>query len=135
MFASFTIVCAGLRVVAHKWILSLYKCYKQGKVGGSTYSTDPNVSAPVLIFPVVLVLLLLLNGLVSVVFFMYFQSLSFLDSFYMIFIFITTIGYGDILPDIFDDAYVLILFYGFLGMPFLFFYLLFSEIAEILQKK
>ena len=53
----------------------------------------------------------------------------------MIFIFITTIGYGDLLPDMFDNVYVLILFYNFLGMPFLFFYLLVSETADILQKK
>ena len=135
VFAKVTFSCAGLRFVAHKWIVSLYKRYKRGKVCGSIYSMDSEASPPVWIFPCVLVLLLLLNGLISVVFFMYFQSLSFLDSFYMIFIFITTVGYGDIVPEIFDNVYVLILFYGFLGMPFLFFYLLFSETADILQKK
>ena len=113
----------------------MYKHYKQGKVGGSNYTMDTDISPPVLIFPTVLILLLLLNGVVSVVFFMFYQNLSFLDSFYMIFIFITTIGYGDLLPDMFENVYVLILFYNFLGMPFLFFYLLVSETADILQKK
>ena len=79
--------------------------------------------------------LILLIFLISMIaFFMHHQELSFLEAFYMIFMTLTTVGYGDYIPNYYTDVPVFFLFFVVCSIPFSIFVALLADINDLMTK-
>ena len=84
---------------------------------------------------VTITLFFLLNLLLNVVLSMFIEGLTFVDSLYMMVITLTTIGYGDIVPDYTSSVWHFAYFAYIVGTPCALLVGIISEVVEIIENK
>merc|ERR1712150_51778 len=90
----------GLRMLLSFWLFPIYRsCKRRQQI---TNNADPTI-LPAYLVSTTLSVILLVFIIFILVFFMHYQDLSFLEAFYMIFMSLTTIGYGDYIPNYYTD--------------------------------
>ena len=122
-------VKSGLRMLLSLWLLPIYRSCKRRQ----QITTTPDVTLlPSYLVSTVLSLILLIFIISILIFFMHYQDLSFLEAFYMIFMSLTTIGYGDYIPNYYTDLPVFFLFWFVCSIPFSIFVALLGEISDFM---
>ena len=84
---------------------------------------------------IVIIIFFLLTLVINVIICMALQGLSFVDSFYMLVITLTTIGYGDIVPAYTSSVFTLVCFVYIIATPFVLLIGIISEVIGILDRK
>ena len=121
----------GLRMLLSLWLLPIYRSCKRRQ----QITTTPDITIlPSYLVSTVLSLILLIFIMSILIFFMHYQDLSFLEAFYMIFMSLTTIGYGDYIPNYYTDLPVFFLFWFVCSIPFSIFVALLGEISDLMTK-
>ena len=119
----------GLRMLLSLWLLPIYRSCKRRQ----QITTTPDITIlPSYLVSTVLSLILLIFIMSILIFFMHYQDLSFLEAFYMIFMSLTTIGYGDYIPNYYTDLPVFFLFWFVCSIPFSIFVALLGEISDLM---
>ena len=119
----------GLRMLLSLWLLPIYRSCKRRQ----QITTTPDITIlPSYLVSTVLSLILLIFIMSILIFFMHYQHLSFLEAFYMIFMSLTTIGYGDYIPNYYTDLPVFFLFWFVCSIPFSIFVALLGEISDLM---
>ena len=96
----------GLRMLLSFWLLPIYRSCKR-----QIRNTSDVPVLPAYLVSTTLSVILLVFIIFILLFFMHYQDLSFLEAFYMIFMSLTTIGYGDYIPNYYTDVPVFFLFW------------------------
>ena len=121
----------GLRMLLSLWLLPIYRSCK----GRQQITNNSNVTVlPSYLVSTTLSFILLIFIMSILIFFMHYQNLSFLEAFYMIFMSLTTIGYGDYIPNYYTDLPVFFLFWFVCSIPFSIFVALLGEISDLMTK-
>ena len=111
------------------WLLPIYKsCQRRRHIS----TTLDNAVLPTYLVSIVLCLVLLIFLVCVILFFMHYQDLSFLETFYMVFMTITTVGYGDYIPNYYTHVPVFIFFWFICSIPFAIFVALLTEINDLM---
>ena len=84
---------------------------------------------------IVIIIFFLLTLVINVILCMALQGLSFVDSFYMLVITLTTIGYGDIVPAYTSSVFTLVCVIYIIVTPFVLLIGIISEVIGILDRK
>jgi len=101
----------GLKRIATSFLGWVYQTVKRRR----NYEED--ASPPAYAVKIFLLVSFLVSLSILVIFFAFYQDLSLLDSLYMNFIMLSTIGYGDIIPNYYTHIPVFIFFITFGGIP------------------
>ena len=111
------------------WLLPIYKsCQRRRHIS----TTLDDVVLPTYLVSIVLCFIFLIFLVCVILFFMHYQDLSFLETFYMVFMTITTIGYGDYIPNYYTHVPVFIFFWFICSIPFAIFVALLTEINDLM---
>ena len=102
---------AGLKRIATSFLGWVYQTVKRGR----NYEED--ATPPAYAVKIFLLVSFLVSLSILVIFFAFYQDLTLLDSLYMNFIMLSTIGYGDIIPNYYTHIPVFIFFITFGGIP------------------
>ena len=114
--------------------LGLVPIYKSWKGKQQITNTLDVTALPTYLVSTTLSLILLIFIISILIFFMHYQDLSFLEAFYMIFMTLTTIGFGDYIPNYYTDVPVFFLFFVVCSIPFSIFVALLAEINDLMTK-
>jgi len=101
----------GLKRIATSFLGWVYQTVKRGRY----YEED--ATPPAYAVKIFLLVSFLVSLSILVIFFAFYQDLTLLDSLYMNFIMLSTIGYGDIIPNYYTHIPVFIFFITFGGIP------------------
>lgn len=101
----------GLKRIATSFLGWVYQTVKRGR----NYEED--ATPPAYAVKIFLLVSFLVSLSILVIFFAFYQDLTLLDSLYMNFIMLSTIGYGDIIPNYYTHIPVFIFFITFGGIP------------------
>ena len=104
-------IFAGLKKIATSFLGWVYQTVKRGR----NYEED--ATPPAYAVKIFLLVSFLVSLSILVIFFAFYQDLTLLDSLYMNFIMLSTIGYGDIIPNYYTHIPVFIFFITFGGIP------------------
>ena len=119
----------GLRMLLSFWLLPIYKsCQRRRHIS----TILDHVVLPTYLVSIVLCFILLIFLVCVILFFMHYQDLSFLETFYMVFMTITTVGYGDYIPNYYTHVPVFIFFWFICSIPFAIFVALLTEINDLI---
>ena len=119
-----TITISGIKRIAKSFLCFIYKTMKRGR-NYEEDGTPPKYAVKILLFAA-----FLLSLSVLVVFFVLYQDLSVLDSIYMNFVTLSTIGYGDIIPNYYTHIPVFIFYITFGNIPLNLLVALFSDATD-----
>ena len=106
------------------FLCHIYKTVKRRR----SYVEDATL--PTYAVKIFLLVLFLLSLSILVVFFVIYQDLSVLDSIYMNFVTLSTIGYGDIIPNYYTQISVFIFYCAFANLPLNLLVALFSDASD-----
>ena len=106
------------------FLCHIYKTLKRRR----NYVEDATL--PIYAVKIFLLVLFLISLSILVIFFVLYQELSVLDSIYMNFVTLSTIGYGDIIPNYYTDISVFIFYCAFASLPLNLLVALFSDASD-----
>ena len=115
---------SGLKRIATSFLCYIYKNIKRRR----NYVEDATL--PSYAVKIFLLVFFLLSLSILVIFFVLYQELSVLDSIYMNFVTLSTIGYGDIIPNYYTHISVFIFYCAFASIPLNLLVALFSDATD-----
>ena len=115
---------SGLKRIATSFLCYIYKNIKRRR----NYVEDATL--PTYAVKIFLLVFFLLSLSILVIFFVLYQELSVLDSIYMNFVTLSTIGYGDIIPNYYTHISVFIFYCAFASIPLNLLVALFSDATD-----